>query len=137
MRVKSTELSPHSKKVLDLLSKSSKPLSAYEILDALHSSGIKAPPTVYRALESLIERGLAHRIESLNSFVACHSEHKEHNAKFAVCRACGTATEIHDPRLTTFINNLAKTLDFHIEREVLELSGLCSSCVHEQPCAHN
>ena len=132
MRSKSTDLSPHSKKVLDLLAKSSKPLSAYDILDALRPSGIKAPPTVYRALEALIERGLVHRIESINAFVACHSDHKEHNAKFAVCRACGTAVEIHDPRLTSFINNLAKKLEFHIEREVLELSGLCNNC-HETP----
>ena len=131
MRAKSSELSPHCKKVLDLLSKSSKPMSAYDILDQLRQSGIKAPPTVYRALETLMERGMVHRIESLNSFVACHSEHKEHNAKFAVCRSCGNATEIHDPRLTTFINNLAKKLDFHIEREMLELSGLCADCNHE------
>jgi len=128
MRNKSPDISPHSKKVLDLLSKSDKPLSAYDILDKLRPTGIKAPPTVYRALEALIERGLVHRIESINAFVACHSEHKEHNAKFAVCRACGTATEIHDPRLTSFISNLAKKLQFHIEREVLEISGLCNHC---------
>lgn len=128
MRPKSTELSPHSKKVLDLLSKSGKPLTAYDLLSRLN---IKTPPTVYRALEALMERGLAHRIESLNAFVACHSEHKEHNAKFAVRRACGTAAEIHDPRLTRFINELGKKLNFHIEREMLELSGLCDSCNHE------
>ena len=128
MRHKNTELSPHSKKVLDLLGKSSKPLSAYDILDKLHKFGIKAPSTVYRALEALIERGLVHRIESLNAFVACHSDHKEHNAKFAVCRSCGSAVEIHDPRLTNFISALAKKLQFHIEREMLELSGLCNNC---------
>ena len=54
MRTKSKALSPHSQKVLDLLGKSQKPLSAYEILDKLRKHGIKAPPTIYRALDTLL-----------------------------------------------------------------------------------
>ncbi len=128
MRAKSTELSPHSQKVYDLLNKSHKPMSAYDILGKLHSSGIKAPPTVYRALEALVERGLVHRIESLNAFVACHGDHHDHNAKFAVCRNCGEAVEIDEPKLTKLIAELGKKFKFHIEREMLELSGLCFAC---------
>jgi Fur family transcriptional regulator, zinc uptake regulator len=74
------DLSPHCKKVLEALHKSGKPLSAYELLDKLHKFGIKAPPTVYRALETLVERGLVHRIESLGAFVACHDMHGDHRA---------------------------------------------------------
>jgi Fur family zinc uptake transcriptional regulator len=136
MRTKSTELSPHSRKVFDLLSKSEKPLSAYEILDKLRRHGIKAPPTVYRALESLTERGMVHRIESLNAFVACHDEDEEdhnhnHAAQFAVCRGCGSVTEIHDHRLSDMIRELSNKLKFHIEREMLELLGLCQQCEHK------
>ena len=128
MLTKNTQLSPHSKKVLELLSKNDKPLSAYEILDKLHKTGIKAPTTVYRALEPLVERGLVHRIESLNAFIACHDDHAEHNARFAVCRLCGTAQEIHDHTLSALIATLAKKLKFHIEREMIELLGLCNGC---------
>jgi Fur family zinc uptake transcriptional regulator len=61
MRKKSTALSPHSQKVLALLQKSKQPLSAYEILDKLRGAGFKAPPTVYRALDTLVARiGRAH-----------------------------------------------------------------------------
>ena len=132
MRTKNTELSPHSKKVLELLSKNDKPLSAYEILDKLHSFGIKAPSTVYRALEPLVERALVHRIESINAFVACHSDHDGHNhthpARFAVCRSCGNAEEIHDHRLSSLLGELAKSLKFTVEREMIELLGLCRQC---------
>lgn len=130
MRSKNTELSPHSKKVLGLLSKSGRPMTAYDILDKLRRHGIKAPPTVYRALESLMQRGDVHRIESLNAFIACHDGHERHNhhARFAVCRACGSATEICDPRLSDLIRDLGKSLKFHIEREMLELFGLCHEC---------
>ncbi len=136
MRTKSKELSAHSKKVLELLSKHEKPMSAYEILDKLRKFGIKAPPTVYRALETLIERGMVHRIESLNAFIACHDEEDtdhEHNhaAQFAVCRSCGDVKEIHDHKLNDLIRELAKKLKFHIEREMLELQGQCQNCEHK------
>ncbi len=128
MHSKESPLSPHGKKVLEVLAKSDRPMGAYELLGKLQKSGIKAPPTVYRALDSLIERGLVHRIETLNAFVACKDEHDDMHAQFAVCRACGDVIEIHDRRLTDSIKALAKQLKFRIEREMLELMGLCKKC---------
>lgn len=138
MRPRNPELSPHCHKVLDLLAKSEKPMPAYDILGKLRKFGIKAPPTVYRALETLMQRGLVHRIESLNAFVACHAKHDEEhnhqhaNTSFAVCRDCGTATEIHDHNLIDAIHALGKKLKFHIEREMLELLGLCHACASKK-----
>jgi len=133
MRMKHTTLSPlsrHSQKVLALLAKSDKPMSAYDLLDRLRRFGVKAPPTVYRALETLMERGLVHRIESLGAFVACHNCEEDHAAaaQFAVCRSCGTAVEILDRRLTALIRDIGKTMKFHIEREMLEVLGVCARC---------
>jgi Fur family zinc uptake transcriptional regulator len=128
---KDSALSPHSKKVLEVLHKSEKPLSAYELMDKLRKFGIKAPPTIYRALETLVKRGLAHRIETLSAFVACHdnkSPHEHIGSYFAVCSACGHVEEVHDHQLSTAIKNLAETIKFHIEREMLELVGLCKDC---------
>ncbi len=122
-------LSPHCQKVLTLLSKSHKPLTAYEILDKLRKFGIKAPPTVYRALDTLLECGLVHRIETLGAFIACDKHENDHShAQFAVCRECGEVQEIHDEKLSTSIASLARTLKFSIEREMLELMGLCHKC---------
>lgn len=140
MHPRKSELSPHCQKVLSLLSKSSKPLPAYDILAALRRFGIKAPPTVYRALDTLMAKGLVHRIETLNAFVACHGEHDEQthnhpNTGFAVCRNCGATVEIHDHRLCDVIAELGKKLKFHVERETLELMGLCDSCFAQQEAA--
>jgi Fur family zinc uptake transcriptional regulator len=129
MPAKENALSPHCTKVLELLHKSHKPMGAYELLDKLHKFGIKAPPTVYRALDTLVERGLVHRIESLNAFVACHSHEEDgHGAQFAVCRSCGVVKEIFDARLSAVIATLGKELKFQIERGLLELIGLCDAC---------
>jgi hypothetical protein len=65
-------------------------MTAYEILDAVRDKGITAPPTVYRALNRLVEEGLAHRVESINAYVACaHSHHSDGAVVFAICDNCG------------------------------------------------
>ena len=48
--------------VYQLLCDADRPLSAYNILDALRDQGIRAPLQVYRALAKLVERGAVHRI---------------------------------------------------------------------------
>lgn len=133
MHANDQALTPHCKKVMEVLSKNGKPMTAYALLDKLRRFGIKAPPTVYRALETLMERGLVHRIETLGAFVACHDEDEHdavanHKAQFAVCRACGTVTELHDERLDAIIHAIARSLKFHVERPMLELMGLCERC---------
>ncbi|NBO18589.1 MAG: transcriptional repressor [Proteobacteria bacterium] len=129
-RTRPTELSPHSRRVLELLTESDKPLTAYDILAKLRDVGIKAPPTVYRALDALIARGLVHRVESINAFVACHEEHMGKGAYFAVCTECGGTQEVADEGLSVLIEGLASTLHFHLERGMLELQGLCAECAH-------
>ncbi|MEQ1789954.1 MAG: Fur family transcriptional regulator [Rickettsiales bacterium] len=128
MKNKSTEISTHGKNVLNLLKKSKKPLTAYDILGKLQNSGVKAPQTVYRALETLIERGMIHRVQSLGAFVACHSVEEDHGTQFAVCRQCKTVIELHDHRICDFIKEIGNNIKFSIEREMLEIIGICNDC---------
>ena len=79
MKNKKNELTKNQKIVLDFIQKSNKPVKAYSILSNVSKKGLKAPPQVYRALEKLIEVGEVHKIESLNSFVACNSKCIEPN----------------------------------------------------------
>src|SRR5579871_562039 len=52
------------RQVLELVWGSHSPIGAYDILGAMQQSHRgAAPPTVYRALEFLMEQGLVHRIE--------------------------------------------------------------------------
>ncbi len=94
----------------------------------LSNDGIKAPPTVYRALDDLLSQKSIHRIQSLNAYVACHSDEEGHEAQFAVCGSCGSAEEIHDNRISNYIKKIAKELNFNVEREMLELLGTCGKC---------
>jgi Fur family zinc uptake transcriptional regulator len=114
--------------VLTVLSRASRPLTAYELLGRLRTKGITAPPTVYRSLDRLIKDGRAHRLESLNAFVACARPHHRSSAIFIICRKCGTTAELSDARLAPQISDWAKRLRFHPEESILEIRGECADC---------
>ena len=120
----------HNRQILALLKRSRKPLTAYAILDKLHATGIKAPTTVYRALTALTEKGLVHRIESLNAFIACqhHDAAHSHGGQFAICTQCGTVQEIAATVLTTPSQATGHGFLSSVQRQMIEVSGICHGC---------
>lgn len=118
--------------VLDVLTRSEGPLSAYTILDKLRDHGFRAPLQVYRALEKLLEFGLVHRLESLNSFVAC--AHREHTCcshgtvAFAICESCGHVSEFHDHVIDDQLNHWTRGKGFKPSKTTIEIRGLCAAC---------
>lgn len=114
--------------VFAALLKAERPLTAYELLARLRTKGITAPPTVYRALDRLIKDGRAHRLESLNAFIACARPHHRTSAIFAICRTCGMTAELSDANLAPKISDWARRLRFHAEESILEIRGECADC---------
>lgn len=131
-------LTKNQKAVLGRLEKTGRAMTAYEILDEVREQGIRAPAQVYRALESLMELSLVHRIESMNAFVACAHGHDSgghehrHNAAvaFAICDDCGAVSEIPVPKAAKTLGALAGDRGFVTERAVVELHGHCGTCNH-------
>lgn len=117
------------RRVLELVWSSHTPLGAYEILEMLRTErGGAAPPTVYRALDFLLEQGLIHRIESLNAFVGCaHPEHS-HGGQFLICTQCGLTAELDDNTLSRRLRDRAARLGFVVESQMVEVKGLCPAC---------
>ena len=116
--------------VLDALTGSPAPLSAYDILDRLRGDGLRAPLQVYRALEKLVERGLAHRLESLNAFVACADSHCHRKGliAFAICSNCGKVDEFADDVIEERLGGWAGRQGFKVERTTMEIRGQCALC---------
>lgn len=123
-------LTPLRRRVLELVWASHRPLGAYELLDRLTAEGHKpAPPTVYRALEFLLEQKLVHRIASRNAFLGCTHPGAAHAGYFLLCDECGNAEEIGDGRaLAGAIASAAQAADFAISSQTLELTGRCRRC---------
>jgi len=122
------KLSRNQGQVLSCLRKAKSPLSAYAILDRVRVAGISYPPTVYRALNDLIQLGMVHRLQSRAAFVACDRGSCDGKAAFAICRECEKVVEIslsdEDER-----ELLALTpRDIAAEQITLEIAGLCASC---------
>ncbi|HLT04191.1 MAG TPA: Fur family transcriptional regulator [Pseudomonas sp.] len=118
------------KRVLELVWQSHKPLGAYDILAVLSEQDGRraAPPTVYRALDFLLENGLVHRIASLNAFIGCsHPEHP-HQGQFMICRSCHTAIELDNTAVSDAIVAAAAGIDFRAEAQTVEVVGICAPC---------
>lgn len=116
-------------RVLELVWSSHKPRGAYAILEDLSKDGKRvAPLTVYRALDFLLEQGLIHRIESQNAFVGCPDPGTAHTGQFLVCKTCGDAIEMVDPRIAQAIAETAAAQGFTVTRQTVEVTGICPAC---------
>ena len=72
--------------IMSVLINSTKPKSAYQILEKIQKNSPSAKPTtVYRGLDFLCKHGFAHRIESNNAYVACANSSDCNSAQFLIC----------------------------------------------------
>lgn len=122
-------LTPLRRRVLELLIDQPGPAKAYDLLPLLDSETAKAkPPTIYRALDFLVRMGLAHRIESLNAFIACEVGACGRSAMFLICTQCGRAEEFDAGHALVDLADAAKRDGFAIQRTTIEAQGLCGQC---------
>ncbi len=115
--------------VLEIIAAAAKPIGAYDILKALGKYiDNPKPPTAYRAIEFLMEHDYIHRIESLNAYVVCGTDHKHHGSQFMVCDSCGKVIEAHLCSVPTDLARQAEKQGFRLSRWDAELHGKCSEC---------
>ena len=125
-----TKLSKNQHVVLSALEAAERPLSAYQLLDLedVRVQGLKAPLTIYRALDKLISLGLVHRIESLNAFVACDHEPHTAPAAFMICNDCRQTIEVGVASVERSMAEQAAEQGFRVDSMHIEISGRCEKC---------
>lgn len=119
--------------VLSALAADHAPAGAYDVIERLAAKGGRppAPITVYRALDFLLEHGLAHRIESRNAYVACSHDHEAGEAGpvvFLICERCGAVGEAASADFAKALDALARGSGFRPRAPVIEVSGTCGHC---------
>ena len=120
---------PIRQQVLELIWGGHAPVSAYELLKELRLTKDNAEaPTVYRALDFLLQNGLVHKIESLNAYVGCDQPEHNHPGQFLICLSCQQILELDDKEISTTIARQAVKNNFTITDQTIELKGYCSSC---------
>ncbi len=124
------------REVLSLIAKSDHPVKAYDLLDELrerHASA--APPTVYRALDFLLDHAFIHRLDSINAFVSCQHPDEAHQVPFLICDICHGAEELCDGgAVVELVESEAERRGFQPRSQSLEVHGTCRDCQAENPC---
>lgn len=153
------QLTELRRQVLRLILVADQPVGAYALLDRLRADRPgAAPPTVYRALDFLLDQGLIHKVERLNAFVGCAAEaghdhaghghgaeldeegvgagpHGHHPHQFLICRVCGLTREISDLGVASAVAEAAARAGFRAIHATVEVEGLCARCAAEAAAA--
>lgn len=116
--------------VFAALASHDKPVSAYDIADALSAKRGRrvAANSVYRILDIFVTNNIALRVESANAFIANSHPGCVHDCIFLVCDDCGDATHIDDDAVAQSVRSAAQSCDFTAVRPIIEVRGRCSSC---------
>jgi Fur family zinc uptake transcriptional regulator len=122
-------LTPVRRRTLQILLEAHRALGAYDVLNRLAAEGFgNQPPVAYRALDFLVEHGLAHRIRRLNAFAACMHPGEAHAPAFLICRGCHAVAEASATDVRAALGTAAEAVGFAIERTNVEALGLCPAC---------
>ena len=117
------------RQVLDLVLAHDGVVKAYQILtDLQQARGSAAPPTVYRALEFLVEQGILHRVEALNGYVVCRHLDCAHPSVILTCRDCGKVDEMAADEGFMALRQLCAGHGFEMDEQQLLLNGRCVQC---------
>ena len=115
--------------VLNILKKSTKGLSAYEILNKFQKYKKIQPMTVYRALKKLTKEGLIHKTNKNKTFHICNtSDIHNHNAILAVCNDCGITEELNTNLFSKIIKQVKSKSKFNFNNFNLEITTNCKEC---------
>lgn len=122
-------LTPVRRRVLEILLENHCAMGAYDVLERLGQDGFgNQPPIAYRALDFLVENGLAHRVRRLNAYAACMHPETDHAPIFMICRTCDAVAEAVAQDVEHAIAAAAAVADFAVERMNVEVLGLCPAC---------
>jgi len=128
-RAQGSRLTAQRKEVLELLLRRGGTAKAYDLQDDMRARhGRVAPSTVYRALEFLMAQHLVHRVDALNTFIACNAEHHAHHPLLLVCSNCETVTELQDDAAYDAVRKKLRQADSGFVESDIEVKGVCGQC---------
>jgi Fur family zinc uptake transcriptional regulator len=126
-------LTPIRRKVLEILLRRHRSVKAYELLEEIRQfQPGAAPPTVYRALDFLIDEGLIHRLDAVNAWAACMDAAGDPHDILVICTHCGAVAEFSDPELHRKLARKVAGAGFILDHHETELRALCNRCHQER-----
>ena len=99
-----------------------KPSGKYLMEDVHAVGGIPA------VLKYLLEKGLIHRLTSINAYIPCCHPREGHQAAFLICTECHSVKEASAQGLIQQLDQLAASDQFAAQHSIIEISGKCHQC---------
>jgi Fur family zinc uptake transcriptional regulator len=107
------------------------PRSAHACWVSLQPQASRSRPTTCWSwcVKAMVPNGFIHKLESVNSFVACHHPNTDqHSVPFLICDRCHSAVELEDREVVDALDTRARALGFVPQAQTLEVHGLCAKC---------
>ncbi len=135
---KNLRLTSKRSNVLQLMLDENKPLSAYDIMASyqIYFQESISVVSIYRMLNFLIQAQLIHKLLSSNKYLVCSHitcSHVHEIPQFLICNTCHQVEEVGIGKslVSELEANIVST-GFKLQRQQLELYGICSDCQHLQ-----
>jgi Fur family ferric uptake transcriptional regulator len=116
--------------VLKTLHDSPLPMTAQHVLEAVAELGPTDRVTVYRTLNSLVDLGIAHRVDPGDRtwrFGLLAKDHHQH-AHF-VCDDCGSIRCLEEALITVSMKGRPTSDRFKVKQQDVYLHGTCETCL--------
>ena len=109
-------------------------LSAEEVARRVARRGVRVgTATVYRALELLVQSGLAIERDFGEGFKRFEPQAPGQTHEHCICSSCGKVIEFSNDRLERMIGLLAEEVAFRPQHHRLEVFGVCRDCQQANP----
>ena len=124
-------LTPSRSLVIKILSRHSKPQSAYNLLEEVNKeNNINLNiSTIYRVLDFWMDLGLIHKISAINKFLICLTPNYEHTHILNYCTKCENVIETCNKKMASILNRGVKKLNLTLNNKYsVEIPVICSKC---------
>lgn len=129
LRLNGQKITPARQEIISIISRSSGPISALDVLKLLSKKNIKVnKTTVYRELDFLLQQNIIQSVH-FNDRTARYELRDLPHHHHLICTSCRRIEEIQvDHSLHEVEKRLEKRTKFKIDRHSLEFFGLCYEC---------
>ena len=111
--------------IMDILTRSTCPIGAYEIAKQANEKSHRLSPTqVYRSLGRLMKSSKVEQVASLNAYLIAAKKSRVH----LLCRECGTVKSVEENKSNAALMDVVASVMFRARTTHIEIAGQCKSC---------
>ncbi len=127
----------HRLRILEVIGNNTSPLSAQEIFSTVQRSQSINRVTVYRILDTLVQRGLVERLSGGRAFfygLAPNAFHDPHPHFY--CKQCGHLDCLQPESISMDLEAFKRIFAGQIENVEVRVNGVCRKCLHTDADSH-